>query len=66
MSGFNINWFLGVLAIELWIAPYLLVFWPDLMDAWAERRMERRFNRYADAYERLATYQEKPAYLRLS
>ena len=34
----NINWFLGVLAIELWIAPYLIVFWPEIRAAWRRRR----------------------------
>ena len=31
--NFNLNWFLGVLAIEFWIAAYLIVFWREIRAA---------------------------------
>lgn len=45
--GFNLNWFLGVLAIELWLAPYVLMFWPEIRAAWRQRRMDRQLARLA-------------------
>ena len=48
----NLNWFLGVLAIELWIAPYVMMFWPDIVEAWTISRDERRIRGYVRAYER--------------
>lgn len=48
----NLNWFLGVLAIELWIAPYLMIFWPDIVEAWSRYRDEWRIRGYVRAYER--------------
>jgi hypothetical protein len=47
MIGFSLNWFLGVLAVELWVAPYLLVFWPDIAEAWQRRRQRRALARLA-------------------
>ena len=48
--GFNVNWFLGVLAIELWLAPYILLFWPEISEAWRQRRHDRQLRRYAAQY----------------
>ncbi len=48
----NLNWFLGVLTIELWIAPYLLLYGPDILSAWLRSRDERRIRRYVRAYQR--------------
>lgn len=48
----NLNWFLGVLAIELWVAPYLWLFWPDIVATWTRVREERRIRGYVRAYER--------------
>ncbi len=47
----NLNWFFGVLAIELWIVPYLIIFWPDIVEAWSRSQDERRIRRYVRAYE---------------
>lgn len=52
--SFNLNWFLGVLAIELWLAPYVLMFWPDIRDAWRRHRAERALARYIARYQRQA------------
>lgn len=48
----DLNWFLGVLAIELWIAPYVMMFWTDIVEAWGQYRAERRIRAYVRAYER--------------
>jgi hypothetical protein len=48
----NVNWFLGVLAIEFWLAPYVILFWPDIRAAWREHRAERAMLRYAARYQR--------------
>ncbi len=45
--GFNLNWFLGALAIQLWLAPYVLMFWPEIRDAWRQWRTERQMERLA-------------------
>ena len=63
----NLNWFFGVLAIELWIAPYVMMFWPDIVEAWSQSRDERRIRGYVRAYERrqrhfaMATRANSPA-----
>lgn len=54
--SFNLNWFLGVLAIELWIAPYVVMFWPEISEAWREYRTERCLRRYVAQYERGRAY----------
>lgn len=48
----NLNWFLGVLTIELWIAPYVLLFWPEIVEAWARWCDERLVRRCVREYER--------------
>jgi hypothetical protein len=30
MIGFSVNWFLGILTVELWVVAYALVFWSDI------------------------------------
>lgn len=50
--SFNLNWFLGVLAIELWLAPYLLMFWPEIRDAWRHYRAERALAGHIARYQR--------------
>ena len=50
--SFNLNWFLGVLAIELWLAPYLLMFWPEIRDAWRHHRADRALAGHIARYQR--------------
>jgi hypothetical protein len=50
MVSINLNWFLGVLAIELWIAPYVIVLWPEISAAWYARRAERLYRRLERDY----------------
>ena len=45
--GFNVNWFLGALAVELWLAPYVLMFWPEISEAWRQWRADRAMERLA-------------------
>ena len=49
--SFNLNWFLGVLAIEFWLAPYILMFLPEIRAAWRARQRERAIRRYVAQYE---------------
>lgn len=42
---FNLNWFLGVLSIELWLVAYLIVLGPGISAAWRARRLAHRLAR---------------------
>jgi hypothetical protein len=39
----RINWFLGILALELWGAAWFVALEPDLRRWWRRRRMARRW-----------------------
>jgi len=30
MAGFSLNWFLGILTVELWVMAYALTFLPEI------------------------------------
>ncbi len=30
MASFSLNWFLGILTVELWVVAYALVFWSEI------------------------------------
>ena len=50
MPEINLNWFLGVLSVELWVVSYLIVFWSDVVGAWHAWWFKRRA-RQAAHYE---------------
>ncbi len=41
MFGFSLNWFLGILTVELWVAAYVLVIGPEIA-SWVVRRIAGR------------------------
>ena len=42
-EGIRINWFLGVLAVELWAAAWFVAFEPEIRRWWRRRLMARRW-----------------------
>ncbi len=42
MPEINLNWFLGVLSVELWVVSYLIVFWSEVVGAWHAWWFKRR------------------------
>ena len=41
MFGFSVNWFLGILTIELWVVAYVLVLGPEIAN-WLVHRITGR------------------------
>ena len=41
MFGFSVNWFLGILTVELWVAAYVLVIGPEIAN-WVVSRIAGR------------------------
>lgn len=41
MFGFSVNWFLGILTVELWVAAYVVVLGPEI-GRWIATRIAGR------------------------
>jgi hypothetical protein len=42
-NAIRINWFLGVFALEMWMAAWFIAFEPELRRWWRRRRMLRQW-----------------------
>lgn len=52
MIAFSLNWFLGILTVELWIVAYSLVFWSEIR-GWISMNLFGRRPRRGDQMSEL-------------